>query len=139
MFSSVLVANRGEIAVRIVRTLRRMGIRSVVVASIPDRQSLAVRSADAFVLLEGYPAAETYLDADTVIAAAKAQGCEAIHPGYGFLSERADFAERCAAAGIVFVGPPPSVLRGMGDKSAARQLAVSNGVPVVPGWDREDD
>ena len=139
MFSTVLVANRGEIAVRIVRTLRRMGIRSVVVASIPDRQSLAVRSADAFVLLEGYSAAETYLDADAVIAAAKAQGCEAIHPGYGFLSERADFAERCAAAGIVFVGPPPSVLRGMGDKSAARQLAVSNGIPVVPGWDGEDN
>ena len=139
MFSSVLVANRGEIAVRIIRTLRRMGIRAVVVASIPDRTSLAVRSADACVLLEGYSAAETYLDMDVVIAAAKSQGCEAIHPGYGFLSERADFAERCAAAGIVFIGPPPAVLRGMGDKAAARQLAVANGVPVVPGWDGDDD
>ncbi|MEO6397207.1 MAG: biotin carboxylase N-terminal domain-containing protein, partial [Tepidiformaceae bacterium] len=139
MFSSVLVANRGEIAVRIVRTLRRLGIRSVVVASIPDRRSLAVRRADAVVLLEGFSAAETYLDMDAVLAAAKAEGCEAIHPGYGFLSERAEFAERCAAEGIVFVGPPPSVLRGMGDKSAARQLAVTNGVPVVPGWDGEDD
>ncbi|MEP7214965.1 MAG: biotin carboxylase N-terminal domain-containing protein [Anaerolineaceae bacterium] len=139
MFSSVLVANRGEIAVRIVRTLRRMGIRSVVVASIPDRQSLAVRSADASVLLEGYSAAETYLDIDAVIAAARSQGCEAIHPGYGFLSERADFAERCAAEGIAFVGPPPHVLRGVGDKSAARQLAQANQVPVVPGWDGVDD
>ncbi len=139
MFTSVLVANRGEIAVRICKTLRKMGIRSVVVASIPDRRSLAVRSADAWVLLEGYSAAESYLDIDAVIAAAKAEGCEAIHPGYGFLSERADFAERCAAEGIVFVGPPPEVLRGMGDKAAARQLAVANGVPVVPGWDGDDD
>ncbi|MBA4180451.1 MAG: hypothetical protein C0506_07680 [Anaerolinea sp.] len=138
MFSSVLVANRGEIAVRIIRTLRQMGIRSAVVASIPDRTSLAVRSADAVVLLEGYSASDTYLDMDAVIAAAKSQGCEAIHPGYGFLSERADFAERCAAEGIVFVGPPPAVLRGVGDKAAARQLAVANGVPVVPGWDGDD-
>ncbi|MBI5949637.1 MAG: biotin/lipoyl-binding protein [Chloroflexi bacterium] len=139
MFRSVLVANRGEIAVRVCRTLRRMGIRSVVVCSIPDRHSLAVRSAGASVLIEGYSAAESYLDADAVIAAAKAQGCEAIHPGYGFLSERADFAARCAAEGIVFIGPPPAVLRGLGDKAAARQLAVSNGVPVVPGWDGADD
>jgi acetyl/propionyl-CoA carboxylase alpha subunit len=139
MFKSVLVANRGEIAVRICKTLRRMGIRSVVVASIPDRRSLAVRSADAWVLLEGYSAAESYLDIDAVIAAAKAEGCEAIHPGYGFLSERADFAERCAAEGITFIGPPPAVLRSMGDKAAARQLAVANGVPVVPGWDGTDD
>ncbi|MGE0600215.1 MAG: biotin carboxylase N-terminal domain-containing protein [Dehalococcoidia bacterium] len=138
MFKSVLIANRGEIAVRIAKTLRRMGIRSVVVASIPDRRSLAVRSADAWVLLEGYSAAESYLDVDAVIAAAKAEGCEAIHPGYGFLSERADFAERCAAEGITFIGPPPEVLRGMGDKAAARQLAVENDVPVVPGWDGAD-
>lgn len=138
MFKSVLVANRGEIAVRICKTLRSMRIRSVVVASIPDRRSLAVRTADAWVLLEGYSAAESYLDIDAVIAAAKAEGCEAIHPGYGFLSERADFAERCATEGIVFIGPPSGVLRGMGDKAAARQLAVSNGVPVVPGWDGDD-
>ncbi len=138
MFTSVLVANRGEIAVRICRTLREMGIHSVVVASIPDRASLAVRSADSWVLLEGYSAAESYLDAEAVIAAAKAQGCEAIHPGYGFLSERADFAERCAAEGLTFIGPPPPVLRALGDKSAARQLAVANGVPVVPGYDGPD-
>ncbi len=139
MFESVLIANRGEIAVRIAKTLRKMGIRSVVVASIPDRKSLAVRTADDWVLLEGYSAAESYLDVDAVIAAAKEKGCQAIHPGYGFLAERADFAERCAAEDIVFIGPPAEVLRGMGDKSAARQLAVANGVPVVPGWDGNDD
>jgi acetyl/propionyl-CoA carboxylase alpha subunit len=139
VFSSVLVANRGEIAVRICKTLRNMGIRSVVVASIPDRRSLAVRTADDWVLLEGYSAAESYLDIDAVIAAAKDKGCEAIHPGYGFLSERADFAERCAAEGITFIGPPPVVLRALGDKSEARRLAVANGVPVVPGWDGADD
>lgn len=139
MFTSVLIANRGEIAVRIARTLRRMGIRSVVVASLPDRRGLAARTPDAVVLIEGQSAAETYLDMDAVIAAAKAQGCDAIHPGYGFLSERAAFAERCAAEGIAFVGPPAEVLRGLGDKGAARRLAVANGVPVVPGWDGADD
>jgi len=116
-----------------------MGIRAVVVASLADRRSLAVRMADGAVILDGYSAADTYLDVEAVIAAAKAEGCEAIHPGYGFLSERADFAERCAAAGIVFVGPPPGVLRALGDKSAARRLAVANGVPVAPGWDGADD
>lgn len=138
MFESVLIANRGEIAVRIARTLREMGVRSVVAAAIPDRRSLAVRTADEFVLLEGYKAAETYLDMEMVLAAAKRSGCEAIHPGYGFLSERADFAEACERAGIVFVGPQPEVLRQMGDKAAARQLAVRVGIPVVPGWDGDD-
>ncbi|MCC6382459.1 MAG: ATP-grasp domain-containing protein [Dehalococcoidia bacterium] len=139
MFRSVLVATRGEIAVRVVRTLRRLGVRAVVVASIPDRHSLAVRNADDWVLLEGYSAAETYLDGPAVVRAALAHGCEAIHPGYGFLSERAEFAEACAAARLTFVGPPPAVLRTLGDKSAARQLARSVGVPVVPGWDGADD
>jgi acetyl/propionyl-CoA carboxylase alpha subunit len=139
MFKSVLVANRGEIAVRIIRTLRRLGVRSVVVASIPDRRSMAVRHADAWVLLEGYSAAESYLDIEAVIAAAKAEGCEAIHPGYGFLAENADFAEACAEAGLVFIGPSAAVLRAVGDKAAARRLAVESGVPVVPGWDGEDD
>ena len=139
MFRSVLVANRGEIAVRIIKTLRKMGVRSVVVASLPDRRSLAVRSADASVLLPGSSAAETYLDIDAVIAAARETGCEAIHPGYGFLSERADFAERCVAEGIVFIGPNAAILGAMGDKGAARRLALENGVPIVPGWDGEDD
>ena len=139
MFSKVLVANRGEIAVRVIRTLRELGIRSVLVTSIPDRHSLAARLADESFLLEGYSAPETYLDIPAVIAAARATACEAIHPGYGFLSERPDFAEACAAAGIVFVGPPPGVLRVVGDKSAARRLAIASNVPVVPGWNGDDD
>jgi acetyl/propionyl-CoA carboxylase alpha subunit len=139
VFTSVLVANRGEIAVRIIRTLRRMGVRSVLAASVPDRRSLAARSADELVVLEGYSAQETYLDIDLVIAAAKDTGCDAIHPGYGSLSERPEFAERCARQGIVFVGPPPEVLRALGDKSAARELAIAAGVPVVPGYDGPDD
>ena len=133
MFRRVLVANRGEIAVRICRTLRALGIESVVVASVPDRASLAVRTADRRVLLPGASATETYLRQDAVIAAAKAEGCDAIHPGYGFLSENAGFAARCAAEGITFIGPPPGVLRGLGDKAAARHFATANGVPVVPG------
>jgi acetyl/propionyl-CoA carboxylase alpha subunit len=139
MLRSVLVANRGEIAVRIVRTLRRLGIRAVVAASIPDRRGMAARVADAVVELEGYSAGETYLDVEAIIRATKAEGCEAIHPGYGFLSERAGFAERCAAEGIVFIGPPAGVLLALGDKGAARRLARAQGVPVVPGWDGDDD
>jgi acetyl/propionyl-CoA carboxylase alpha subunit len=138
MFQSVLVANRGEIAVRIVRTLSRMGIRAVVAASIPDRRSLAVHEADDWILLRGYSASETYLDQEAIIAAAREKGCDAIHPGYGFLSENPDFAEACLAAGITFIGPPPAVLRSLGDKSTARALAIVSHVPVVPGWDGDD-
>ncbi|MCK9518636.1 MAG: ATP-grasp domain-containing protein, partial [Dehalococcoidia bacterium] len=130
---------RGEIAVRVIEALRTLGIRSVVIASIPDRHSRPVRLADDWVLLEGYSAAETYLDVEAVIAAAKSTGCEAIHPGYGFLSERADFAEACADAGLAFVGPPADVLRALGDKAGARQIALAHGVPVVPGYDGPDD
>lgn len=139
MFRSVLIANRGEIAVRIAGTLRRMGIRAVVVASLPDKRGLAARTADAVVELDGHSAADTYLDLDGIISAAKAEDCQAIHPGYGFLSERPDVAERCAAEGIVFVGPPPGVLQALGDKGTARRLAQAQGVPVVPGWDGDDD
>jgi len=138
MFRRVLVANRGEIAVRIIATLRALGIESVVTASVPDRGSLAVRRADAWALLPGSSATESYLDQEAVIAAAKAHGCDAIHPGYGFLSENAAFAERCAAEGIVFIGPPPAVLRALGDKAAARRFATENGVPVAPGYDGPD-
>jgi acetyl/propionyl-CoA carboxylase alpha subunit len=139
VFESVLVANRGEIAARVIRTLQRLGVRAVLAASIPDRHSLAASLADHVVLLEGYSATETYLDGDAIVAAARESGCEAVHPGYGFLSERADFAERCAAAGLVFVGPPPAVLRLLGDKSRAREAAASAGVPIVPGYDGPDD
>ena len=139
VFEAVLVANRGEIAVRIIRTLRTLGMRAVLVASVPDRRSLAVRLADEVVLLEGHTAADTYLDFDAVIAAAKATGCGAVHPGYGLLSERPDFAEACAGAGLVFVGPSPETLTLLGDKVAARDLAIANNVPVTPGADGATD
>ncbi len=139
MFKRVLVANRGEIACRIIRTLRRMGIESVVIASIPDRQSLAVRTADDWVLLEGESAAESYLDQDAVIAAAKARRCEAIHPGYGFLAENPAFAARCEAEGVTFIGPTAEALEQLGNKATARSIAADAGVPVVPGYDGPDD
>ncbi|GAB4323040.1 MAG: acetyl-CoA carboxylase biotin carboxylase subunit [Dehalococcoidia bacterium] len=139
MFERVLVANRGEIAVRILATLRRLGVRSVLAASVPDARSLAARLADDVIVLPGTRATDTYLDAARIIEAASRTGCEAIHPGYGFLSERADFAEACAREGITFVGPPGDVLRRLGDKVTARALAARAGVPVVPGWDGDGD
>jgi len=135
MFEAVLVANRGEIAVRIVRTLRRMGVRAVVAVSPADRDGLAAREADAVALLRGSPAPESYLDGEQVIAAARAHGCGAIHPGYGFLAESAAFARACTAAGIVFIGPPPEAMEALGDKARARQFAARLGIPVVPGFD----
>jgi acetyl/propionyl-CoA carboxylase alpha subunit len=139
MFGAVLVANRGEIAVRVVRTLRRMGVRAVVAASPADRDGLAAREADAVALLRGSPAPESYLDGEQLIAAARAFGCAAIHPGYGFLAESAAFARACAAAGIVFIGPPPEAMEALGDKARARQFAARLGIPVVPGFDGDGD
>ena len=133
MFRKVLVANRGEIAVRIVRALREASVPSVAVYSDADRASLAVQMADEAIHMGPSPAPESYLRADKIIAAARQAGADAIHPGYGFLSENADFAEACEAAGIVFIGPPASVIRQMGSKTAARQLAMAAGAPVVPG------
>jgi acetyl-CoA carboxylase biotin carboxylase subunit len=133
MFRKVLVANRGEIAVRIIRALREAGIHSIAVYSDVDRASLAVQMADEAAHLGPAPSAESYLRVDKIIAAARQYGAEAIHPGYGFLSENADFAEACAAAGIVFIGPPPAAIRKMGSKTAARQVAIAAGAPVVPG------
>src|SRR3984893_4536194 len=133
MFRKILIANRGEIAVRIMRTLREMGIRSVVVYSDADRASLHVRMADEAEHVGPSPSAESYLRIDRIIDAARAHGVEAIHPGYGFLSENAEFAAACEAAGIVFIGPSPDAIRKMGSKTAARELAVAAGVPVVPG------
>lgn len=133
MFQKVLIANRGEIAVRVIRTLRRMGIASVAVHSDADRFTLAPRLADETVRLGPAPAAESYLDVEAVIAACRATGAQAVHPGYGFLSENIGFAERLAAAGIAFIGPRPEHLSAFGLKHTARALAEAAGVPLLPG------
>jgi 3-methylcrotonyl-CoA carboxylase alpha subunit len=134
MFSSVLIANRGEIAARIARTAKRLGLRTIAVYSEADAGALHVRLADEAHLIGPAPAAQSYLAAERLIDVAKRAGAEAIHPGYGFLAENAEFAEACAAAGIVFVGPPPEAIRAMGLKDAAKVLMEKAGVPVVPGY-----
>jgi acetyl-CoA carboxylase biotin carboxylase subunit len=133
MFGTVLVANRGEIAVRVIRALRDMKIRSVAVFSDADRGALHVRLAHQAEHIGPAPSAESYLRVDRILEAAKKHGAEAIHPGYGFLSENAGFAEACAAAGIVFIGPSAESIRLLGSKTAARILAKQAGAPVVPG------
>lgn len=135
MFRKVLVANRGEIAARVVRTLKRMGIASVAVYSDADRFTPGVLAADEAVRLGPAPAAQSYLDVEAVIAACKATGAEAVHPGYGFLSENVGFAERLAAEGLIFIGPRPEHLRAFGLKHTARDLAKASGVPLLPGTD----
>ena len=133
MFERVLIANRGVIACRIIRTLRRMGIRSVAVFSEVDAGSLHVQQADEAVYIGGAAASASYLNGDAVIAAAISSGAQAIHPGYGFLSENAEFAERCVTAGLVFVGPTPQNIRAFGLKHRARELARMHAVPLLPG------
>jgi 3-methylcrotonyl-CoA carboxylase alpha subunit len=135
---TLLVANRGEIAVRIMRTARAMGMRTLAVFSDADADALHVAIADRAFRIGPPPAAESYLDMDAVLAAAKAGGADAVHPGYGFLSENADFAERCRDAGLLFIGPSPAAMRTMGSKAGARALMSARGVPVVPGYDGED-
>jgi acetyl/propionyl-CoA carboxylase alpha subunit len=142
MFKSLLIANRGEIAVRIIRACRELGIATVAICSDADRRSLHVRLADRVVSLGGTTARESYLDVERVIDAAVRTGVEAVHPGYGFLSENALFAQGCERAGLVFVGPPPEAIERVGSKIAARRLAARLGVPVVPGEvppDQSDD
>ena len=138
MFGSVLVANRGEIARRVFRTARRLGLRTVAVYSDADARAAHVREADQAIRIGPAPARESYLRADAVLEAARASGAEAIHPGYGFLSENPEFAEAVAAAGLVWIGPPPSAIRAMGLKDAAKRLMAEAGVAVTPGWLGED-
>ncbi len=133
MFEKILIANRGEIAVRVIRTCKSMGIRTVAVYSEPDFRSIHVSQANEAVLLGGARPAESYLVINRIIDAALATDCQAVHPGYGFLSENPLFAEKVAAAGLIFIGPPASVIAAMGDKIAAKKLAVKAGVPTVPG------
>ncbi|MBV9994423.1 MAG: acetyl/propionyl/methylcrotonyl-CoA carboxylase subunit alpha [Caulobacteraceae bacterium] len=134
MFSKILIANRGEIAVRIIGTCRKMGIATVVVYSEADAGSLAVEMADESVPIGPPPAAQSYLVAEKIIAACRATGAEAVHPGFGFLSERAEFARACAAEGLVFIGPNPGAIDAMGDKIASKRKALEAGVSCVPGY-----
>ncbi len=134
MFSTLLIANRGEIAVRIARTARRLGLETVAVFSDADAPALHVHVADHAIPIGPAPVRQRYLNIARILDAARASGAEAIHPGYGFLSENPDFVDACAAAGIVFVGPPASAMRAMGSKSAAKALMARTAVPLLPGY-----
>ena len=140
MIRSLLIANRGEIACRIARTARRLGIETIAVHSDADAGAAHVAACDRAVRIGPAPVAESYLRADAILAAAKATGAEAIHPGYGFLSENPGFAEAVEAAGLVWVGPPAPAIRAMGLKDAAKRLMEEAGVPVTPGYhgDRQE-
>src|SRR5512138_352971 len=134
MFEKILIANRGEIACRVIRTARRLGIRTVAVHPEADANARHVRLADEAVAIGPAAARESYLSVPRILEAARATGAQAIHPGYGFLSENAEFAEACARAGIAFVGPPAAAIRAMGSKSAAKALMEKAGVPLTPGY-----
>ncbi len=137
-FRTLLVANRGEIALRIFSTARRMGLATVAVYSSADAGSRHVHFADRAVLIGGPLPAESYLNIPAIIAAAKASGADAIHPGYGFLAENAGFAQACREAGLVFVGPSPESIAAMGHKAGAKAIMQAAGVPIVPGWQGDD-
>ena len=137
MFSSVLIANRGEIALRVARTARRMGLRVIAVHSEADSRAPFVAFADEAYCIGPAPARASYLVSERILEVAKRSGAQCIHPGYGFLSENAEFADACEAAGVAFVGPPASAMRAMGLKDAAKALVEKAGVPVVPGYHGE--
>ena len=138
MFEKILIANRGEIACRVMRTAHRLGYRTVAVFSDADAHAPHVALADEAVCIGAAPAAASYLNIDALLDAARRTGADAVHPGYGFLSERADFAEACAVAGLVFIGPPPAAIRAMGDKALAKRRMIAAGVPCAPGYLGED-
>jgi len=138
MFKKILIANRGEIACRVAETARRLGIRTVAVYSEVDARAAHVAACDEAVAIGPASAKESYLRIDRLIEAAQATGAEAIHPGYGFLSENEGFATACAAAGLVFIGPPPAAIRAMGLKAQAKTLMAAAGVPLVPGYHGAD-
>ncbi len=134
MFTKILIANRGEIACRIIRTARAMGVRTVAVYSDADAAALHVQQADQAARLGPAPAADSYLRGDLIVQAALETGAQAIHPGYGFLSENPDFVDQVTQAGLVFIGPSAAAIRAMGLKDAAKALMLKAGVPVVPGY-----
>jgi len=138
LISSVLIANRGEIARRIIRTARELGVRTIAVYSEADADAPFVMEADSAILIGAAPARESYLVPEKILAAAKQMGAEAIHPGYGFLSENADFAQAVLDAGLVWIGPPPSAIRAMGLKDAAKKVMIAAGVPTTPGYLGDD-
>ncbi|MCC6378225.1 MAG: 3-methylcrotonyl-CoA carboxylase, partial [Burkholderiales bacterium] len=138
MFTKILIANRGEIAVRVARTAKRLGVRTVAVYSDADASALHVAACDEAYRLGPAPPRESYLDGRHILEIARACGAQAIHPGYGFLSENEGFARACAEAGVVFVGPPPAAIAAMGSKSAAKAIMGKAGVPLVPGYHGDD-
>ena len=138
MFNAILVANRGEIALRVMRTARRMGHRVIAVYSDADADAAHVRFADAAVRVGPPRPIDSYLDIKAIVAAALASGAEAVHPGYGFLAENANFADSVIDAGLIWIGPPPSAMRAMGDKGEAKRLMRAADVPCVPGYDGDD-
>src|SRR5437773_3714169 len=137
-FFKILIANRGEIALRIMRTARRLGFGVVAVYSDADRDALHVREADQAVCIGEALPAQSYLRIEAIIEAARASGASAVHPGYGFLAENADFAQACHDAGLVFVGPSPQAIRSMGNKAGAKEIMYKAGVPCVPGYQGAD-
>ena len=139
MFQRVLVANRGEIAVRVIRALHELGVEAVAVYSTADEDALHVRLADRAVRIGPPPATESYLNIPTIVAAATTTGCDAVHPGYGFLSENADFVRACEDNDLVFIGPPADVMEKMGDKAQAKDEMRAAGVPLVPGTEGDSD
>jgi 3-methylcrotonyl-CoA carboxylase alpha subunit len=138
VFKKILIANRGEIACRVAATARKLGIQTVAVYSDADANAQHVKACDEAVWIGGAAPQDSYLKADVILAAAKATGAQAVHPGYGFLSENESFASACAAAGIAFIGPPPAAIEAMGLKAESKRLMAAAGVPLVPGYHGAD-